>query len=170
MDILESILEGREKRYDLLLKLLERFKRPLLVLTLNYPGVNKINDISRFIFSEALKSIDIFSFILTIQEEGPAGFCLIGLLSEDPLQAKLKAVKIEEEHPLGRLFDIDIIDYPFRILSRRDLGFKVRACILCGREASECIIERRHSLSELLTKIENMVRVYNERNCHLRDK
>lgn len=160
VDILEEILLGKEERYSLELKLLGEFKSPILCLTVNYPGPDKVNKISKLIFEEALKALVDFRFALTLRGENPAGPYLIGVLCEEAMKAKLKAVEIEDRHPLGRLFDIDIIDYPFKVISRRDLGFTGRRCIVCGGEAERCIIERRHPLREVLTEIERVVRDY----------
>lgn len=160
MDILEEILQGKEERYNLELKLLDEFKRPILCLTVNYPGPNKLNEVSKLIFEEALKSLRGFRFALTLKGENPAGPYFIGVLCEEALEAKLKTIEIEERHPLGRIFDIDIIDYPFRVVSRRDLGFAGRRCMVCGGEVERCVIESRHPLREVLTEIERMVRDY----------
>lgn len=155
-----KILNGREERYKLELKLLEQFKKPIMVVTVNYPGEMKLDVISEIIFQQAVKSVQDFGFILTVSGKNFAGQYFIGVFSNDPIEAKKMAVKIEENHPLGRFFDIDIIDYPFKKIGREDLGLNERECILCNGNARECILERRHSASEVLAKIRNMVEEY----------
>ncbi|MDK2879787.1 MAG: holo-ACP synthase [Thermoanaerobacteraceae bacterium] len=156
----EQILDGREERYNLELKLLEYFKKPIMVITINYPGESKLDEISDIIFREAIRAIKGFKFIYITSGKNFAGHYFMGVISGDPIEAKKFAVGIEEKHPLGRLFDIDVIDYPFKKIERRQLGLKGRKCILCGGNSRECILEGRHTTGEVLRKIRSMVEAY----------
>ena len=60
------------------------------------------------------------------------------------------AILFEETYALGRLFDIDVMangqaDYQ---LSREDLGFGPRLCLICGKPAKVCAKEQNHTLDE----------------------
>ena len=55
------------------------------------------------------------------------------------LDAKRIAVQIEDTHPLGRLFDIDIIDKDGVPVSRDRVGSRPRRCLVCDREARYCM-------------------------------
>ena len=76
------------------------------------------------------------------------------------LEAKRMACRIEEEHPLGRLFDIDVIDPTGTPVSRQSIGVEPRRCLLCEREARYCMRNHTHSREELQARIEKIVDEY----------
>ena len=45
-------------------------------------------------------------------------------------------------------------------LGREDLGLEPRKCLLCGRQARECMRAKNHTTEELLAKIDQMVEDY----------
>ena len=77
------------------------------------------------------------------------------LLSIDCPAEKIKDIttEIEETHPIGRLFDMDVIDTDGQKLSRNTY----RKCIICGCQAQECARTRKHSVEEMQAKIEEML-------------
>lgn len=78
------------------------------------------------------------------------------------LEAKRIAVKIEDTHPLGRLFDIDIINADGVPVSRDAIGEKPRRCLVCDHEARYCMRMRWHTQEEIWAKINEMVDSYVE--------
>ena len=95
-------------------------------------------------------------------ETGYEGYFIVDM---DPLSAKKLAVELEETHPLGRLFDLDVIlslkkavfADGVRPLGREELGLEPRTCIICGRPVRECMRTRKHSTEELLSRIEAII-------------
>lgn len=79
------------------------------------------------------------------------------------LEAKRIAVQIEDTHPLGRLFDIDIIDKDGVPVSRDRVGSRPRRCLVCDREARFCMRMRWHTQEEIWEKINAMVDEYQNR-------
>ena len=73
------------------------------------------------------------------------------------LEAKRIAVQIEDTHPLGRLFDIDIIDKDGVPVSRDRVGSRPRRCLVCDREARYCMRMRWHTQEEIWERINAMV-------------
>ena len=67
---------------------------------------------------------------------------------------KEKMTALEESRPLGRLFDIDILDANGEKLSRPI----PRRCLICDEQAQVCARSRRHSVEELMAKIEEMLK------------
>ena len=49
-------------------------------------------------------------------------------------QIKELCAAIEDRDPLGRLFDLDVLDPEQGGWSREDLGLSLRRCLVCGRE------------------------------------
>ena len=70
-------------------------------------------------------------------------------------QKKIKdlTTEIEETYPIGRLFDMDVIDTDGQKLSRPSY----RKCIICGCQAQECARTRKHTVEEMQAKIEEML-------------
>ena len=66
---------------------------------------------------------------------------------------KILTTEIEETHPIGRLFDMDVIDTDGQKLSRPSY----RKCIICGCQAQECARTRKHTVEEMQAKIEEML-------------
>ena len=80
------------------------------------------------------------------------------LITDLPLlEAKRIAVQIEDTHPLGRLFDIDIIDKDGVPVSRDRVGSNPRRCLVCDREARYCMRMRWHTQEEIWERINAMV-------------
>ena len=73
-----------------------------------------------------------------------------------PLSVKRAAVALEDSHPLGRLFDLDVIG-PDGPLSRTEIGAPERRCLLCDRPARLCMRGHRHSYQELLAAIDTLL-------------
>ena len=83
------------------------------------------------------------------------------LITDLPLlEAKRIAVQIEDSHPLGRLFDIDIIDKDGVPVSRYRVGSSPRRCLVCNREARYCMRMRWHTQEEIWERINAMVDEY----------
>ena len=85
------------------------------------------------------------------------------LITPTPLlDAKLTATRIEDTHPLGRLFDIDIIDENGVPVSRDRVGGQPRRCLVCEHEARFCMRKRWHTQDEIWAKINQMVADYEQ--------
>ena len=82
-------------------------------------------------------------------ETGWEGFFALNL---PPEEIKTYLLEQEEHHPLGRLFDFDVLRTDGSKLSRQELGFPERTCLLCGNPAFLCGRSRTHSAQELLAK------------------
>ena len=79
-------------------------------------------------------------------------YCLQSTVRQKKSQ-KVSQTEIEETHPIGRLFDMDVIDTDGQKLSRPSY----RKCIICGCQAQECARTRNHTVEEMQAKIEEML-------------
>ena len=75
-------------------------------------------------------------------------------------ELKQALVALEESHPLGRLWDIDVIDPDAGPVARASLGLPARRCLVCEEPAHACARSRRHPLDEVLQFIEEKVDAY----------
>lgn len=70
---------------------------------------------------------------------------------------KRAAIRLEESHPLGRLWDIDVFQDSPEAVSRETVGAERRTCLLCGRDAKECARSRRHDIRKLQDKVTEII-------------
>jgi len=155
---LEQVLASRDERMALQKELLSQNPgKTLLCFTVVMPGNEKRNTSSLIIAQAGLSAIravfgDEFAAVRDLQ----TGFEAYLLTDMNPVEVKLSCVQIEESHPLGRLFDIDVID-PSGLQVQRS---EPRKCLLCDNEARFCMRNHTHSLDEMLAKINEMVQEY----------
>lgn len=154
-----EILQSREDRRDKQLDLINRHKSSLISFTLNTPGIVKDNEMYRDIHKVGLSEIKdllIQSNIPILYQEvidkatGNEGYLVVDF---DPLELKERLIDLEESHPLGRIFDIDVFDNNHNQITRKELGINPRKCLLCNKEARICAKERNHSYEELQKEI-----------------
>lgn len=162
--MIDRILEDREKRYNKIQEMLEH-GLPVLCGKINYPGNDKNTAESKRAFYALLKTLELNfknNSLETIYTEGYDGRGIVMLLNMDLITAKKIAVKIEEEHPLGRIFDIDLYHDSGEPINRGDVGCPPRGCIICGQNPRECAKIKRHDLKEVINKINEIINSYGE--------
>jgi len=153
--MLNKILEAREERWNHRCSLTEKFSSPVITMTMNIPGPQKVSElyikVHNLILEDFLKTLKDAGFSLIHQEarvsyDGPEAFLVI---DGDASSLKQICMQIEEEHPLGRLADIDVMDKNKNNSSRKDFKVPERRCIICGEPVHRCIIAKAHSLHEI---------------------
>ena len=188
MVTLNELLASRDSRHAMQQKLLaEHSGKTLVCLTVVMPGSVKRNQQSLIVAHAAVEQM-IGSYELGIRNDELGvrndelgvrndelgvrfGGGLIErdletgyeayLITDLPLlEAKRIAVQIEDSHPLGRLFDIDIIDKDGVPVSRDRVGSSPRRCLVCNREARYCMRMRWHTQEEIWERINAMVDEY----------
>lgn len=160
-----KILEDREKRYEEILSLIKQSRGTVLCAKINYPGTNKNTKHSQKAFCILRKEI-YNEFKKSIIKEkilnGYDGESMLLIIDLPEEEVKKRSIFLELNHPLGRIFDIDVYDKNGEPLSRKQFGFSERQCIVCNRSARECIINKSHSIEEVIEIINNAVEEYGE--------
>ncbi len=160
MELAQAILDSREKKSKKQGDLLARYKTTLISYGVNSPGIYKDSELYNNIFMvgyekilDILRKNDILiDYDRSFKKEtGPEGYLAV---DADARLVKKLMCEIENEHDLGRIFDIDVFDRDFNQLSRTELGLEKRKCLICDEEARSCIRTRKHSYQELIEKIE----------------
>jgi holo-ACP synthase/triphosphoribosyl-dephospho-CoA synthase len=152
---LETVLAFREEKARKQDELLAKYAVPLLCLGINMPGEYKRFPLGDRSFQEELKAVRLnlaAEKIKIIHEETfeAAGGCAAFIAAdESPGLLKKTALRIEDTHPLGRLFDIDVLRRDGVKISRNELGGERRPCLVCGADAFACGRSRAHSAGEL---------------------
>lgn len=158
-----EILKGREERAFEIRKLNKEYDGIIICLTLNIPGPNKLDEPYYYAFSEASKELEASLNTKVLKKRAPlSGYEAYFVCDRDIKDIKKIALNLEETHPLGRLFDIDIFYKDLNKISREDLGVPKRKCFLCGEDAVLCSRSRSHSLEELISNIREKIIHYKE--------
>ncbi|WP_238918559.1 citrate lyase holo-[acyl-carrier protein] synthase [Clostridium sp. YIM B02555] len=161
--VLEQILDAREKRAEKQRELINIYQNTLISFTLNIPGVEKQNPTFTNIHKKGIElleeelskqNIKLLCKIVQTTADGDEAFLVV-----DAGQWVIKRITtaIEESHKLGRLFDFDVINKNAEQVSRSEIGLHLRKCLLCNNSAKACGRSRNHSVSELLDKIYELI-------------
>ena len=163
---LEQMLEAREGRAERQAVALERFQLPVVSITVVMPGAVKDSPQSRSILVEACSALnDLFTgkgwaIPLSQTTFEPTGPEALYAVETEAQTLKRALVELEDMHPLGRLWDLDVLCPKAGALSRQSLGLGPRSCLVCGEAAHACARSQRHPLSELLAAITEKLHAY----------
>ncbi|MDO4181637.1 MAG: citrate lyase holo-[acyl-carrier protein] synthase [Bacteroidales bacterium] len=164
---LEQLLASREERWHRQMMFIRDFPSLTLVcLTVIMPGAVKRSDRSLVVAKAAVKAMrEAFGDTIRRMDEHDlvTGYEVYLLTTLPVEEAKLTACRIEDTHPLGRLFDIDVIDQSATPVSRSIVGMASRRCLLCDNEARYCMRNRTHTPEELHDRIRQMIDDYVQR-------
>lgn len=152
----ENMARARDLRKELQQLLIHTYPKTLISFCLNIPGPIKssavyqqLHDRGAVLLKEHLlkEGIQILHELYRYAASGPEAFLSV---EAEPKRLKKLTVDIEETAPLGRLWDIDVLDPESgRGISREEIGFPARSCFLCDAPAAVCARSRAHSLEEL---------------------
>ena len=164
---LTELLASRDRRWSHEKNLMAHYPELTLVcLTVVMPGKVKRNASSLVVATAAAKAVrSAFDDDMRLWEAkdlatGFEAYCMVKLGAED---VKRRCCEIEESHPLGRLFDMDVIGPGGVPVSRRQLGLEPRKCLICGNEARLCMRRHTHTQEELQARIKEMISDYVQR-------
>ena len=161
---LQDILQSRDRRRELQELMLKKHGSPLISFTINMPGDIKDCYASRAAFDQGLEALQArlckksWTHIDILTERKVTGpFALMALAVSEAKTVKQEMISLENEHPLGRLFDLDVIDSDGRILSRKEFTNPVRKCLLCDLDAVICARAQKHDIEQLRSHINQLV-------------
>lgn len=165
---LADMLVAREKRSLRQQQLFAQFPMgTLLCATLNIPGPIKRSETLRLVFDRIMESVlaqfDLAQILFQKQLDQKTGIEFYLMTLEEATTVKQKMMTIENTHPIGRLFDLDVlvmIDGQKKGLSRHELGMPTRRCLICEEDAKECGRSRKHSVEEMQMKIVELIKEF----------
>lgn len=149
---LQEILAAREQRVQTQKEILSQYKKPLVCFTMNIPGPVKVDRdvLIGFGVGERLLQASLGGRLVHKQSHTPKTGCEGFYVADmDAKQLKQLTLDLEEIDPIGRLFDMDVLDTDGRKVSREELGYPRRKCLLCDQDAAVCGSRRTHSWEEL---------------------
>lgn len=137
---LQDVNDARETRIRRQQYFLAQYKLPLISFSLSIVGEIKVFPLSVKSFHAGVQLIKnhckTYGLTIVDMEEAPAktGYEAIFVLNTTAEIAKSVTSQLEKSLPLGRLFDIDVIDTNGKALSRTELGHDPRPCLVCQEE------------------------------------
>lgn len=161
---LDAILHAKEERAWKQKELLSRHPfASLISLCINIPSLIKLSHEAVVVHEIAHNAL-----LTMLENEGiellacESKRSLTGAESLFTCNAEAKALKaftckLENAHPLGRLMDMDVLDFTGKILSRSELGLAKRKCFVCEEEAQLCARSQKHTYAELNSHIKTLV-------------
>jgi len=161
-DIRWKILDAKETRWIYQKELIDIYQQSIISFKFNIPSWPKVSDEIQQAFDLSLADFQLYLHKTKINFKlldkkitilGPEAFFI------SPLNAdKLKQITIlfEEEHIIGRLIDIDVLDISGKVIDRK----VKRRCFLCDRIAINCMREQHHSQEELRDFFDHLVKNY----------
>ena len=149
---LQEILDAREARVHTQQQLLAQYQKPLLCFTMNIPGPEKYNRdvavgfaVGNWLLEDALQGRILYHAKYP-RHTGCEAYYVTDLSARELKQI---ALELEDIHPIGRLFDMDVLDETGNKIDRESLGFPRRQCLICQQDAYVCAGRRTHSLAQL---------------------
>ncbi|MBE6934050.1 MAG: triphosphoribosyl-dephospho-CoA synthase CitG [Ruminococcaceae bacterium] len=147
---LTQILIARENRVLRQKGMLQQYRVPVICFTMNIAGPVKASARIRRGFDAGLQALQEALPPSVILEQRvfdePTGYEAYLSVAMDVHTLKEKCVFLEDTAPMGRLWDMDVLDVDGRKLSRQG---QVRGCIVCRAPGRACAAGRKHSVSEL---------------------
>jgi len=151
-------LDAREERALRQKEMIKKHGLPLISFTMNIAGPVKTSPLIERAFFEGAKQINSIVGRYFVAEKFEShtkcGPFLIYSVKCDESELKSKLVEIEDTHPIGRLFDMDVISGQGERMSRPT----ERGCIVCGASGKACAAGRLHPLSEIVGITEKMIK------------
>lgn len=148
---LSMMLECRENRARTQRELISMYGKPVVSFTMNIAGPVKTNrliergfsiGVERLLGALLCRKATVMYKRTNFLTTGPEGFFVVDM---DPCRLKSICKWIEEMDPLGRLFDMDVIDVDGKKVERKDH----RHCLICNEPAKICSSRRIHAIEDV---------------------
>ena len=140
---LEDILRARDTRANAQRRLLRAYRLPLVSFTMNIAGPVKSSPLIELAFDAGLEALyDALGQPAAAEVIRPATGCEALLVYDRPAAAmKAACLALETTAPIGRLYDLDVLDTDGSKLSRSE----PRTCLVCGGPVAVCSRSRAHA-------------------------
>ena len=162
---LPEMLDARERRANRQRELLEKYRKPLVSFTMNIAGPIKDSPLIRRGFDIGLRdleqvlSVDRIPVLHKEVIREYTGSEAIVVVDAPAGAVKKLTWQLEENTPLGRLYDMDVLSPDGEKLQRQT----PRRCLICGKVAQICARSRTHSVAQLQERTtEILTRAVNE--------
>lgn len=147
---LEDILRAHDTRADAQRRLLRTYRLPLVSFTMNIAGPVKFSPLIELAFDAGLEALrTTLGQPVAAEIIRPATGCEALLVYDRPAAAlKAACLTLETATPVGRLYDLDVLDTDGNKLSR----LEQRTCLICGGPVTVCSRSRAHGLDAIVNR------------------
>lgn len=147
---LEEILCARDTRAASQQRLLNVHHLPLVSFTMNIAGPVKRTPLVELAFDAGLKELcAALGQPITAEVIYPHTGCEALLVYDRPAtELKAACLALETAAPVGRLYDLDVLDVDGKKLSRPCQ----RTCLICGAPVTACSRSRAHGLEAIIAR------------------
>ena len=159
-----QILQAREDRALKQRTLITTYHCPIISFTLNIAGPVKDSPLIERAFGEGLRLLDeqlpVELVLFHDTDISVTGCQAMYAVDLDALHLKKICTDIEDATPLGRLFDMDVLDSNGNKLDRETIGGHSRDCIVCGAPGRGCAARRLHTVAQLQATTRSIISSY----------
>lgn len=161
---LEDMLSSRELRVRERARLQASWDSSIICFTLNIPGKYKLFPLAVRCFERGKKLIELsargrWRIVGEKERRDKTGCTAFFGVDGEAEEIKRQMAAIEDGHPLGRLFDIDVYRPDGKAVSRSEQ----RRCLICGGPVRLCAGARAHSAQALAERaVELMAGFFDE--------
>ena len=163
---LAEVLEAREARVRQQDRLRERYGSTVISFTLNIAGPVKDSPLIRRAFQAGREQLEAglaaakLPVLERLERQEVTGCEALYAVEGRPREVKTLCASIEDGSPLGRLFDMDVLDPHGRKLEREEVGGGPRNCIVCGAPGNGCASRRIHGAAEVQAAARQIMEAY----------
>lgn len=165
-----SLLMAKEQRATRQAEWLYHYGKPVISLTLVTPGRKKTGACYDNLMGVAIQSCDqwlreqqwpvLDRKVLWLATGPEALWCV----DHPAPEIKAHCIGLEQTHPLGRLWDFDVICPQHGPVGRRSLNVSSRRCLVCDEPAINCVRGDRHPVRQVILKVEKLINDWFARN------
>lgn len=151
----QQILQAREYRAGLQQEFIHTYGLPLVCFTMNIAGPEKDSPLIRRAFHFGCQMllaafhehhVEVAAQQTRLKHTGCEAYYAVRANAH---MIKKLCTGIEDSSPLGRLFDMDVLDETGTQLHREEVGGHTRGCIVCGASGRGCASRRLHTVEQL---------------------
>ena len=155
---LEQVLLARDRRVQRQQALHRQYGGTLLSFTMNIAGPVKDTPLVRLAFRAGLAALDrdLGAPVHRESVAAPTGPEALLVYHRPAGAVKDLCLRLEEQAPVGRLYDLDVLSPGGEKLSRP----QSRRCLICGGPVTVCSRSRAHGLAAIRTKTEDILRSF----------
>lgn len=152
---LEQVLLARDRRVQRQQALHRQYGGTLLSFTMNIAGPVKDTPLVRLAFQAGLAALDrdLGAPVHRESVAAPTGPEALLVYHRPAGAVKDLCLRLEEQAPVGRLYDLDVLSPGGEKLSRP----QARRCLICGGPVTVCSRSRAHGLAAIQAKTEDIL-------------
>lgn len=160
---LNALLTAKENRAARQSDWLTRYHNPVISLTLVTPGAQKDSIRYRNAMGVALQACDqlLWRHHWPVLDHRvlwlPCGAEALWCVDHSAVEIKARCIELEQTHPLGRLWDFDVICPNHGHVGRQSLDLSSRRCLVCNEPAHSCARSQRHPVEEVISRVEKLI-------------